>query len=69
MSLQLEDIRRLKQINKVQRICIQKSGFLTKDLVTNLISMIRILRKQREFLKKKLREKHGKNKSDKTDES
>lgn len=69
MSLQLEDIRRLKQINKVQRICIQKSGFLTKDLVTNLISMIRILRKQREFLKKKLREKHGKNKSEKTDES
>jgi len=69
MSLQLEDIRRLKQINKVQRICHQKSNFLTRDLVAKLISMIRMLRKQRKFLQTKLREKHGKGKSEKTNES
>ena len=55
-AIPVDDVSKLKEINKVQRILYKKSSLLTRDLVKSLISKIRMLQKQKVFLQKKLRE-------------
>ena len=52
----VDNVSKLKEINKVQRILYKKSSLLNRDLVKSLISKIRMLQKQKVFLQKKLRE-------------
>ena len=56
-AIPMDNVSKLKEINKVQRILYKKSSLLTRDLVKSLISKIRMLQKQKVFLQKKLREK------------
>ena len=54
--MQLEDIKRLKELNKVGRICAKKTNEYSKDIVEGLFMQIEMLQKQKKFLQKKLRE-------------
>ncbi len=55
-AIPVDNISKLKEINKVQRILYKKSSLLNRDLVKSLINKIRMLQKQKVFLQKKLRE-------------
>jgi len=55
-AIPVNDINKLKEINKVQRILFKRSSLLNRDLVKSLINKIRMLQKQKVFLQKKLRE-------------
>ncbi len=54
--MQLEDIKRLKELNRVERICSKKTNEYSKDIVEGLMNQIGMLQKQKKFLQKKLRE-------------
>jgi len=51
-----QGLKKLKEINKVQRILYKKSSLLNRDLVKSLINKIRVLQKQKVILQKKVRE-------------
>lgn len=55
-AIPVDNVSKLKEINKVQRILYKKSSLLNRDLVKSLINKIRMLQKQKVFLQKKLRE-------------
>ena len=55
-AIPVDNVSKLKEINKVQRILYKKSSLLNRDLVKSLITKIRMLQKQKVFLQKKLRE-------------
>ena len=55
-AIPMDNVSKLKEINKVQRILYKKSSLLNRDLVKSLINKIRMLQKQKVFLQKKLRE-------------
>ena len=55
-AIPVNNVSKLKEINKVQRILFKKSSLLNRDLVKSLINKIRMLQKQKVFLQKKLRE-------------
>ena len=55
-AIAMDNVSKLKEINKVQRILYKKSSLLNRDLVKSLINKIRMLQKQKVFLQKKLRE-------------
>jgi len=55
-AIPMDNLSKLKEINKVQRILYKKSSLLNRDLVKSLINKIRMLQKQKVFLQKKLRE-------------
>jgi len=54
--MQLEDIKRLKELNRVTRICSKKTNEYSKEIVESLFRQINMLQKQKKFLQKKLRE-------------
>lgn len=54
--MQLEDLKRLKELNKVERICAKKTNEYSRDIVEGLFRQISMLQKQKKFLQKKLRE-------------
>jgi len=56
--IQEADLKRIKELNRVQRVLHRKSNFLNKDLVFKLIATIRMLKKQKKYLQTKLREKY-----------
>ena len=56
--IQETDLKRIKELNRVQRVLHRKSNFLNKDLVFKLIATIRMLKKQKKYLQTKLREKY-----------
>ena len=56
-AIPMDNVSKLKEINKVQRILYKKSSLLNIDLVKSLINKIRVLQKQKVFLQKKLRER------------
>jgi len=55
-AIPVDNVSKLKEINKVQRILYKRSSLLNRDLVKSLINKIRMLQKQKVFLQKKLRE-------------
>ena len=55
-AIPVDNVSKLKEINKVQRILYKKSSLLNRDLVKSLINKIRVLQKQKVSLQKKLRE-------------
>lgn len=55
-AIPVDNVSKLKEINKVQRILYKKSSLLNRDLVKSLINKIRMLQKQKVLLQKKLRE-------------
>ena len=54
--IQQEDLKRLKNINKIERICAKKTNEYSRDIVEGLMKQVSMLQKQKQFLQKKLRE-------------
>jgi hypothetical protein len=54
--IQQEDLKRLKNINKIERICAKKTNEYSRDIVDGLMKQVSMLQKQKKFLQKKLRE-------------
>lgn len=54
--MQLEDLKRLKELNRVERICAKKTNQYSREIVEGLFRQISMLQKQKKFLQKKLRE-------------
>ena len=46
-AIPMDNVSKLKEINKVQRILYKKSSLLNRDLVKSLINKIRMLQKQK----------------------
>ena len=55
MSIE-KQINTLKKVNEVHRIVHRNTSIYTRDLVGSLIEKIRMLQKQKEYLKRKLRQ-------------
>jgi len=51
------DSERLKEINRVERICSKKTNQYSRDIIEGLIRQIHMLQKQKKYLQDKLREK------------
>jgi len=54
--IELNDLERLKQLNKVTRVCAKKNNECTEKVIQGLITQVDMLQKQKKFLQKKLRE-------------
>ena len=51
------DAERLKEINRVERICSKKTNQYSRDIIEGLMKQIDMLQKQKKYLQQKLREK------------
>ena len=51
------DAERLKEINRVERICSKKTNQYSRDIIEGLMRQIDMLQKQKKYLQQKLREK------------
>ena len=64
--IQKEDLDRLKKLNEVTRVCSARTNQYSKDLFESLLTRMRMLEKQKDFLQKKLREVYNDAKTKKT---
>ena len=54
--IQEQDLKRLKNMNKIERICAKKTNQYSREIVEGLMNQISMLQKQKKLLQKKLRE-------------